>query len=50
MQISHRKKTMYAKSSVSLNRDLAKLDTWDQKALQKRRKQLVDIAVKTFTI
>ena len=44
------KKTMYAKSSVSLNRDLANLDIWDQKALQKRRKQLVDMAVKIFTI
>ena len=44
------KKAMYANSRVSLNRDLANLDTWDQKALQKRRKQLVDMAVKIFTI
>ena len=44
------KKTMYAKSSVSLNRDLANLDTWDRKALEKRREQLVEMAVKIFTI
>ena len=44
------KKTMYSKSSISLNRDLANLDTWDRKALQKRREQLVNMAVKMFTI
>ena len=44
------KKTSYARSSVSLNRDLADLDTWNQEKLQKRRKQLVDMAVKIFTV
>lgn len=44
------KKAIYANSSVSLNRDLANLDTWNRKELEKRRKQLVDMAVKIFTI
>ena len=44
------KRTMYANSSISLNRDLAKLDTWNPAKLQERRKKLVDMAVKIFTI
>ena len=44
------KKAMYAKSSVSLNRDLVDFSTWNQEELEKRREQLVDMAVKVFTI
>ena len=44
------KKAMYANSSVSLNRDLANLDTWNRQELEERRKQLVDMAVKIFMV
>ena len=44
------KKTSYARASVSLNRDLADFSTWNQEELEKRREQLVDMAVKVFTI
>ena len=44
------KKAMYADSSVSLNRSLADLNAWDREELEKRRKQLVDMAVKIFIV
>ena len=44
------KKTSYARSSVSLNRDLADLDTWNRKNLQERERKLVDMAVKIFMV
>ena len=44
------KKTSYARSSVSLNRDLANLDTWNREKLEERERKLVDMAVKIFMV
>ena len=44
------KKTSYARSSVSLNRDLANFDTWNREKLEEREKKLVDMAVKIFRV
>lgn len=44
------KKEMYERSSISLNRDLATLDSWNYEALTERRRRLVDMAVKIFTV
>ena len=44
------KKTSYGQSNISLNRDLASLDSWNRDELLERQRRLVDMAVKIFTI
>jgi len=44
------KKTAYAGSNISLNRDLAKLDSWDTTQVDQRRKKLVEMALKIFRV
>lgn len=42
------KKTMYAKSGVSMNRDLPKYERWSEPEILKRSSTLADYAVKIW--
>jgi uncharacterized protein with ParB-like and HNH nuclease domain len=44
------KKKLYAKSGVSLNRELASLPAWNKVALENRRKKLIEMALKIFVV
>ncbi|WP_071189495.1 DUF262 domain-containing protein [Trichormus sp. NMC-1] len=39
----------FKKSNFSLNRELAKIDDWDEKAIKNRAEYLADIAIKVWT-
>ena len=42
------KKAVFSKSSVTLNREIAKQINWTQKSLENREKRLCDLALKVF--
>jgi hypothetical protein len=44
------KKPIFAESSVALNREIGLLDQWDEVAVHERKQQLLNMALKIFTI